>query len=79
MSLSDESTRVSGLRRANADEPVATQKRENRENMNGKINNGWKTILNTLTVLRRPDHNEHDQLKPMTATVTYTNNLKVLT
>ena len=28
---------------------VATTKRKNRENMTGRIN-GWKTILNTLTV-----------------------------
>jgi putative transposase len=28
---------------------VATQQRKNRQDMTGKIN-GWKTILNTLTV-----------------------------
>jgi transposase-like protein len=28
---------------------VATQRRKNRENTNGKTN-GWKTILNTLTL-----------------------------
>ncbi len=33
----------------------AIQRRKNRSDMTGKIN-GWKTILNTLTVhLRRPD------------------------
>ena len=48
---------------------VATTKRTNRENLTGKTN-GWKTVLNTLTVHYGDRIADHIQMKTITAAYT---------